>query len=70
MTTKFVKIKTNYIRLDQMLKWSDVAETGGIAKEMIVGGEVKYNGEVCTARGKKVYPGDEIETDEYKIVVE
>ena len=47
-------------------------ETGGIGKEIILEERIKYNGEVCTQRGKKVYKGDKIRIDEIKteIVVE
>ena len=44
-----------------MLKYANAVETGGMAKEAIQCGEVKVNGEVCTMRGKKLYPGDKVE---------
>lgn len=47
-----VKIDTEYIKLDQLLKFSGLADTGGIAKEVIQNGEVLVNGEVETRRGK------------------
>jgi len=56
-----IKITTEYIKLDQLLKFSGVADSGVFAKEVILEGFVKYNGEVCVMRGKKVYPGDKIE---------
>ena len=49
------------IRLDQFLKLKDIAQTGGHAKMIIQGGEVKVNGEICTQRGKKLKTGDTIE---------
>ena len=49
-----VKIDTEYIKLDQLLKFSGLADTGGIAKEVIQNGEVFVNGEVETRRGKKI----------------
>ena len=48
-----VSIKTEFIKLDQLLKFSGLCDTGGFAKEIILQGEVKVNGEVCTMRGKK-----------------
>jgi ribosome-associated protein len=51
-------IKTEFIRLDALLKLSSLAETGGHAKSMIQNGEVLVNGEVCTMRGKKMRHGD------------
>ena len=51
-------ISTPFIRLDALLKFKGEAETGGQAKQMIQDGLVKVNGEICTARGKKIKPGD------------
>lgn len=51
-------IREEYIRLDALLKFTMLAETGGEAKLMIQEGEVTVNGEVCTQRGKKIRPGD------------
>lgn len=53
-----VKINTEFIRLDALLKYVSAASTGGEAKVYITEGGVKLNGEVCTMRGKKVRPGD------------
>ncbi len=55
-----IKITTEFIKLDQLLKFSGIADNGAFAKEIILDGLVKYNGEVCTMRGKKVYPGDKV----------
>ena len=51
-------IHTEYIKLDALLKFSALVGTGGEAKTVISEGMVKVNGEVCTQRGKKIYPGD------------
>ena len=56
-----VVIGTEFIKLDAMLKYANAVETGGMAKEVVQQGEVKVNGEVCTMRGKKLYPGDKVE---------
>lgn len=53
-----VIIKTDFIRLDAFLKFKGIAETGGQAKCFIQDGITKVNGEVCTARGKKIHGGD------------
>ena len=58
-----VVIHTAFIKLDALLKYAGLCETGGEAKERIQAGEVKLNGEVCTMRGKKCVPGDSIELD-------
>ncbi len=64
-----VSIKTEFIKLDQLLKFSGLCDTGGFAKELIQQGEIKVNGEVCTMRGKKIRSGDEIEAGEYVVKV-
>ena len=64
-----VKINTEFIRLDALLKFENLVMTGGEAKAVIQDGMVKYNGEVCTMRGKKVYPGDTVEFADRKLKV-
>ena len=56
-----VVIDTEFIKLEAALKFSDAVPSGGLAKTVIQEGEVKVNGEVCTMRGKKLYPGDRVE---------
>lgn len=58
---KKIKIHTEYIKLDQLLKYANIAETGGHAKILIKNGQVKLNGEIMLQRGKKVKKGDIIE---------
>ncbi|MCT4633323.1 MAG: RNA-binding S4 domain-containing protein [Firmicutes bacterium] len=55
-----VKIKSEFIKLDQFLKFSGFVDTGGIAKAIIQDGLVEVNGEVTTQRGKKLRAGDEV----------
>ena len=55
---KKITITTEFIKLQDLLKFANLVETGGEAKERIQGGEVTVNGEVCTMRGKKIRPGD------------
>ena len=55
---KTITITTEFIKLQDLLKFANLVETGGEAKERIQGGEVRVNGEVCTMRGKKIRPGD------------
>ena len=57
------RIITDFIKLDALLKFAGLCETGGEAKELIQGGAVKVNGEVCTMRGKKCRAGDTVELD-------
>lgn len=53
-----IKIKTEFIRLQDLMKFAGAVETGGDAKIIIQEGRVTVNGEVCTMRGKKLRPGD------------
>lgn len=64
-----VNIKTEFIKLDQLLKFSGLCDTGGFAKELIQQGEVQVNGEICTMRGKKIRSGDMISAGEYVVKV-
>ena len=56
-----VAIGTEFIKLDAALKYANAVETGGVAKAVIQEGLVNVNGEVCTMRGKKLYPGDQVD---------
>lgn len=57
---KTVKIETPFIKLDSLLKLSDMVSSGGEAKMVILDGAVSVNGEECLMRGKKIYPGDTV----------
>ena len=61
-----VTINTEFIKLDSLLKYAGLCETGGIAKEIIAEERIKVNGELCTMRGKKIRPGDRVQIDEIK----
>lgn len=61
MTT--IPITTEYIKLQDLLKFAAITSTGGEAKIMVQEGEVTVNGEVCTMRGKKIRPGDDVVID-------
>ena len=50
-----VKISTEFIKLDQFLKWLAVVDSGSQAKQVILDGKVKVNDEVETKRGRKIY---------------
>ena len=56
-----VVIGTEFIKLEAALKYANAVVTGGEAKALIQEGQVKVNGEVCTMRGKKLYPGDQVD---------
>lgn len=51
-------IHTEFIKLQDAMKYANVVYSGGEAKQLILDGRVKVNGEICTMRGKKLYPGD------------
>ena len=65
-----IKITTEFIRLDALLKMAGIVATGGHAKVVIQNGEVKVNDEVCTMRGKKLRAGDKVNFDGEELVVE
>jgi len=58
---EIIKISTEFIKLDQLLKFANIVENGVFAKYIIQDGCVMLNGETETRRGKKVYPGDVVE---------
>lgn len=70
MRTEKIKIETEFIKLQDLLKLGGAVDTGGMAKNVIQGGEVFVNGEVCTMRGKKMRSGDTAVFDEVTLIVE
>ncbi len=58
MESHDIKIKTEFIKLQDLLKFAGAVETGGDAKLIIQEGRVAVNGEICTMRGRKLCPGD------------
>ena len=64
-----IKITTEFIKLQDLLKFANMVGTGGEAKIIIQEGEVKVNGEVCTMRGKKIRPGDTVLFDGQELTV-
>ena len=69
MREQTIQITTEFIKLDALLKFAGVVETGGGAKQVIRGGGVLVNGEPCAMRGKKMRPGDIAELGGVRIVV-
>lgn len=57
---KTITIATEWIKLQDLLKFAGLVETGGEAKELIQAGQVQVGGEVCLQRGKKIRPGDDV----------
>lgn len=60
MPENTIKITTEFIKLDALLKFASMVGSGGEAKMLIQDGQVTVNGEVCTMRGKKIRPGDKV----------
>ncbi|WP_329886428.1 RNA-binding S4 domain-containing protein [Pseudoramibacter faecis] len=55
-----IQIHTAFIKLDQLLKYIGAAESGAMAKAMVLGEMVRVDGEICTMRGKKIRPGQQV----------
>lgn len=55
-----IKITTPFIKLDQLIKFAGISFDGAEAKEMILQGLVKVNGETEIRRGRKLYKGDTV----------
>lgn len=70
MKTYTTQIHTEFIRLQDLLKFEGLCETGGVAKARIQEGEVKVNGETCTMRGKKLRSGDSVTIDDTTVTIE
>jgi len=64
-----ISINTEYIKLDQFLKYANIVESGGVAKIVIQDELVKVNGEICTQRGKKIRVNDTVEFENSKFIV-
>ena len=64
-----IEITTEYIKLQDLLKFSTLTSTGGEAKVLVQEGAVSVNGEVCTQRGKKIRPGDQVQIADILLTV-
>lgn len=69
MEEKTVLITGEFIKLDSLLKFAGLFDTGGGAKEAILAGEVSVNGAPCAMRGKKIRPGDTVELSGVRLTV-
>ncbi len=65
-----VKITTEFIKLDALLKFASMVNSGGEAKMLIQDGQILVNGEVCTMRGKKIRSGDKVTYGDKEVVIE
>lgn len=64
MSVEKIYIDEDYIKLDSLLKFGGIAETGGQAKLLVQDGLVMLNGEVCTQRGRKIKDGDRVQFED------
>ena len=69
MKKETVTISTEFIKLDALLKFAGLVNSGGEAKTLIQEGDVLVNGEVCTMRGKKLRPGDTVTLGEETVSI-
>jgi len=67
METRTVKLTRIPVELHKILKFENLAASGGEAKHMITEGRVKVNGEIETRKHKKIYPGDVIEIEGFRL---
>ncbi len=67
METRTVKLTRTPVELHKVLKFENLAASGGEAKHMITEGRVKVNGEIETRKHKKIYPGDVIEIEGFRL---
>ena len=65
-----IKITTEFIKLDALLKFASMVNSGGEAKMLIQDGQILVNGEVCTMRGKKILSGDKVTYGDKEVVIE
>lgn len=64
MQKETVEIRTEFITMDKLLKFSGVADTGGQAFMMVEDGVVRLNGQLVTEKRKKVHPSDVVNIDD------
>jgi ribosome-associated protein len=55
------KLRSEFIKLDALLKAVGVASSGGMAKLLIADESVTVNGDLEKRRGKKIRSGDVVE---------
>lgn len=65
-----IKINSEFIKLDALLKFANLVSSGGEAKILIADGQVLVNNEICTQRGKKLRSGDIISLANETVVIE
>ena len=70
MNQETVSIHTEYIQLDQLLKYANVLSTGGQVKVLLEEEKITLNGALVTEKRKKIYPNDVVTiSNEIRITV-
>ena len=70
MNTETISIHTDYIQLDQLLKYANILATGGQIKVLLAEEAITLNGVIVTEKRKKIYPNDVVIVgDEVSITV-
>lgn len=64
-----ITIHTEFIKLQDLLKFAGATETGGDAKRIIQEARVYVNGELCTQRGRKLRVGDSATIEDVTLIV-
>lgn len=67
---EIIKLRTEYIKLGQALKAAGLVDSGVEAKDVIINGNVKVNGNTEIQRGKKLYGGDIVSFNGVEIKIE
>ena len=67
---KKIKLTTDYLELQQLLKLEDFISSGGQAKYFLAENKVYVNNELETRRGKKLYPNDIVKILDKEFIIE
>ena len=70
MQKQTISIKTEFIKLEALLKFAGISMTGGEAKLLIQEGGVRVNGSHCTMRGKKIRAGDTVSLEGVELTIQ
>lgn len=68
MQKEQIKITTEYIAVDQLLKFAGIVENGGIAHNLVLEGKIKLNNSIISEKRRKIRPGDLVTIDEQIII--
>ena len=67
-----IKLNPNqeFITLQSVLQVGNIISTGGMAKAFLETEDVYVNGEIERRRGRKLYPGDEVQVLKSRFVIQ